>query len=151
MTLIASPFWAKPPPASDGQCQHRKLPYGASEDLDRAQDPSTWWAIRVHRAPLVHQCRPASPGLKHPTPCISSGEWAVGSGHGYDLGAFQRYHKTGVSKTDLGPLAWSKPQPSEVTQTLHLKKENWCFGISTTSVNEKYYVPRSTAKASAHF
>ena len=56
----------------------------------------------------VHQCRPAAPGLKHPAPCVSSREWAVGSVHGCNLGAFQRYQKTEVSKTDLGPLAWSK-------------------------------------------
>ena len=58
--------------------------------------------------PPVHQCRPAAPGLKHPAPYISSREWAIGSGHGYDLGAFQRYHEPEVSKTDLRPLAWSK-------------------------------------------
>ena len=39
--------------------------------------------------PPMQQCWPAAPGLKHPTPCVSSREWAVGSGHGYNLGAFK--------------------------------------------------------------
>ena len=49
-----------------------QAPCGASEDRDRTQDPSRQWAVTVHRAPPVHQCRPAAPG---PSTLHHCGQW----------------------------------------------------------------------------